>query len=181
MIAKTVEYLTSLSRTAPLLLLERYQELFEEMEIKMTDQLDPEDHKFDNKKRKHPLYKLQLQLEGNLQELPVIGFNSGKYDLNAIKISFFSYLVEHENFEFVVKRNNNYMCVKTENLKLLEISNYLAPEFNYAQFLKAYGCSEEKGNFPYEWVTTLEKLKHTVLPPKEAFYISLRNQHINIV
>ena len=72
MIAKTVEYLTSLSRTAPLLLLERYQELFEEMEIKMTDQLDPENHKFDNKKRKHPLYKLQLQLEGNLQELPVI-------------------------------------------------------------------------------------------------------------
>ena len=52
-------------------MLERYQELFEEMEIEMTDELDPEDPKFDSKKRKHPLYKLQLQLEGYLQELPV--------------------------------------------------------------------------------------------------------------
>ena len=78
MITKTVEYLKSLSRNAQLLLLERYQELFEEMEIKMTDQLDPEDHKFDSEKRKHPLYELQLQLEGYLQEFPVIGFNSGK-------------------------------------------------------------------------------------------------------
>ena len=96
-----------------------------------------------------------------------------------MKISFFSYLAEHENVKFVVKRSNNYMCVKTENLKLLDISNYLAPGFSYTQFLKAYGCSEEKGHFPYEWMTTLEKLKRTVLPPKEAFYSSLRNQHIS--
>jgi hypothetical protein len=75
-ISKAVKYLKSLSRTAQLLLLERYQELFEEMEIEMTDELDPEDPKFDSKKRKHPLYKVQLQLEGYLQELPVIGFNS---------------------------------------------------------------------------------------------------------
>jgi hypothetical protein len=75
-ISKAVKYLKSLSRTAQLLLLERYQELFEEMEIEMTDELDPEDPKFDSKKRKYPLYKVQLQLEGYLQELPVIGFNS---------------------------------------------------------------------------------------------------------
>jgi hypothetical protein len=48
-------------------------ELFEEMEIEMTDELDPEDPKFDSKKRKYPLYKVQLQLEGYLQELPQIG------------------------------------------------------------------------------------------------------------
>jgi hypothetical protein len=39
-ISKAVKYLKSLSRTAQLLLLERYQELFEEMEIEMTDELD---------------------------------------------------------------------------------------------------------------------------------------------
>ena len=96
-----------------------------------------------------------------------------------MKISFLSYQAEHENVKFVVNRNNNYMCVKTENLKLLDISNYLATGFSYVQFLKAYGCSEEKGHFPCEWMTTLEKLKHTALPPKEAFYSSLRNQHIS--
>jgi hypothetical protein len=41
--------------------------------------------------------------------------------LNAMKISFLSYQAEHENVKFVVNRNNNYMCVKTENLKLLDI------------------------------------------------------------
>jgi hypothetical protein len=46
------------------------------LKIEMTDELDPEYPKFDSKKRKHPLYKVQLQLEGYLQELPVIGFNS---------------------------------------------------------------------------------------------------------
>jgi hypothetical protein len=54
--------------------------------------------------------------------------------LNAMKISFLSYQAEHENVKFVVNRNNNYMCVKTENLKLLDIFNYLATGFSTFNF-----------------------------------------------
>ena len=70
------------------------------------------------------------------------------------------------------------MCVKTEKLKFLDITNYLAPGFSYAQFLKAYGCTEEKGHFPYEWMTSLEKLTATELPPHDAFHSTLKNENI---
>ena len=36
------------------------------------------------------------------------------------------------------------MGVKTETLKFLDIMNYLATGFSYAQFLKAYGFKEER-------------------------------------
>ena len=100
----------------------------------------------------HPLEKLQEKLELYLMELPVLGFNSGKYDINAAKNPFFAHLVKHEQVQFVIKRNNNHMCLKTMLLKFLDITNYLAPGFSYDQFLKAYECTQTKGYFPYEWV-----------------------------
>ena len=70
------------------------------------------------------------------------------------------------------------MCLKTKFLKLLDISNYVAPGFSYDQFLKAYECEQTKGYFPYEWVDGLDKLEETSLPPYAAFYSSLKNQNI---
>ena len=46
--------------------------------------------------------KLQEKLELYLMELPILGFNSGKYYINAAKNSF-SHLVKHEQVMFVVK------------------------------------------------------------------------------
>ena len=54
----------------------------------------------------HPLEKLLEKLELYLMELPVLGFNSGKYDINAAKNPFFAHLVKHEQVRFVIKRNN---------------------------------------------------------------------------
>jgi len=109
----------------------------------------------------------------------VVGFNSGKYDVNAMKVDFFAELVKSQRINYTVKRNNNFMCTKTEKLKFLDITNYLAPGFSYSQFLKAYGCTEEKGFFPYEWMTSLEKLNVSQLPPHEAFYSTLKNENIS--
>ena len=61
----------------------------------------------------HPLEKLQEKLELHLMELPVLGFNSGKYDINAAKNPFFAHLMKHEQVKFVIKRNNSHMCLKT--------------------------------------------------------------------
>ena len=114
-----------------------------------------------------------------LQELPVLGFNSGKYDINASKVSFISYLVKHEQVKFVIKRNNNHMCLKTQHLKFFDITNYLAPGFSYEQFLKAYECTQTKGYFPHEWVDTLEKMNFPSLPPKQAFHSTLSGTNIS--
>ena len=48
-----------------------------------------------------------------LKELRVVGFNSGTYDLCLIKEPFLTLL--HLNIEFTVKKNNNYVCVKSSN------------------------------------------------------------------
>ena len=124
------------------------------------------------------LTKLAEKLNAYLQELPVLGFNSGKYDLNAVKEFVFPYLIESQPIKFTVKRNSNHMCLKTNSLKFLDISNYVAPGFSYDQFLRAYECEQTKGFFPYEWIDSLDRLEETSLPSHEAFYSSLKNQNI---
>ena len=113
------------------------------------------------------------QLYGWMRQLPVIGFNSGKYDLNAIKQFIIPYFLsttsktgeqeEQEQEEqddkeeenegigsfFVIKRNNTFMCLSTDQLKFLDMINYIAPGFSYDKYLKAYGCELTKGHFPY--------------------------------
>ena len=124
------------------------------------------------------LNELAEKLHAYLNELPVLGFNSGKYDLNAVKKFLFPYQKEDHPSKFTVKRNNKHMVLKTKFLKLLDISNYVAPGFSYVQFLKAYECEQTKGFFPYEWVDGLDKLHKTSLPPHAAFYSSLKNGNI---
>ena len=131
------------------------------------------------KKTVKPLKKLRDRLENYLKELPVLGFNSGKYDLNAVKEFLFPVLVKSECIQFTIKRNNNFMCVKTDHLRFLDVTNFLAPGFSYDKFLKAYECPQTKGFFPYEWMDSLEKLQHPALPPHEAFFSSLTNTNIS--
>ena len=124
------------------------------------------------------LIELAEKLKAYIQELPILGFNSGRYDLNAVKEFLFPYLIETQPIKFTAKRNSNPMCLKTDFLKLLDISNYLAPGFSYDQFLKAYESEQSEGFFPYEWKDCLDKLEETSLPPHQTFYSTLKNQNI---
>ena len=70
------------------------------------------------------------------------------------------------------------MCLKTSNLKFLDITNYSAPGLSYDQFLKAYESKQTKGYFSYEWIDSLEKLTSPTLPPPEAFHSTLYGTNI---
>ena len=107
-------------------------------EIEDCEELFGEAQTSDNK----VLKELAEKLNAYIQELPVVDFNSGKYDLNAVKEFLFPYLIEHNPIKFTVKRNSNHMCLKTNFLKFLDITNYLAPGFSYDQILKAYECEQ---------------------------------------
>ena len=71
------------------------------------------------------------------------------------------------------------MCIKTERLKFVDISNYLAPGYSYDQFLKAYECTAQKGFFPYEWFDDVAKLDYETLPAHDDFFSALRNKNIS--
>ena len=127
--------------------------------------------------RNNPYKTLIGQLLGWLRQLPVIGFNSRKYDLNMIKRSFVPLLIS--NNAAVIKRQNTYMCLYTDELKFVDICNYLAPGVSYAKYLTAYGCELGKGHFPYEYMDDLQKLDERSLPPQSAFYSRLKNEGIS--
>ena len=129
------------------------------------------------KNRTNPFKKLLDQLFSWLHQLPVIGFNSGKYDLNMIKRSFVPLLIS--NNAAVIKRQNTYMCLYTDKLKFVDICNYLAPGVSYAKYLTAYGCELGKGHFPYEYMDDLQKLEDRVLLPQSAFFSQLKNEGIS--
>ena len=127
--------------------------------------------------RNNPYKTLTGQLLGWLRQLPVIGFNSGKYDLNMIKRSFVPLLIS--NNAAVIKRQNNFMCLSTDKLKFLDVTQYLAPGVSYAKYLKAYGCELQKGHFPYEYMDGIGKLEDRALPPQAAFYSQLKSEEIS--
>ena len=136
-----------------------------------------EEEENEKESKTNPFNTLAGQLLGWLRQLPVVGFNSGKYDLNVVK-KFFVPLLIHNNAA-VIKRQNTFMCFSTTNLKFLDVTQYLAPGVSYDKYLKAYGCELQKGHFPYEYMDDLHKLEDRALPPQAAFFSRLKNEGIS--
>ena len=112
--------------------------------------------------------------------VPVLGFNSGRYDLNLVKRDFHFFYTETDNRDIrTIKRCNQYIAVYTEHSLFLDMVNYLAPGYSYANYLKAFIAGECKGFFPYEWMTSTRKLSNVRLPPRSPFYSSLTGTGIS--
>ena len=122
--------------------------------------------------------QLVSSLLQHIGELVVVGFNSGKYDINVLKDILIPHLVNNQGIKFVIQKNQAYLALKSGSLKFLDVSNFLAADSSYAAFLKAYDCSVEKACFPYEYVDSPEKLKEPQLPPHSAFYSWLKKSNI---
>ncbi|KAJ8031107.1 hypothetical protein HOLleu_27721 [Holothuria leucospilota] len=175
-------YLTEISEKSATLLRETYGPYIQEIESRIAAEKEAfeelrEKREKNAKPRQHYLQVLYDKLLAYLNELPVLGFNSGKYDVNSVKQHLFPWLVENDPLKFIVKRCNNYMSVKSKHLLFLDIVNFIAPGFSYDAFLKAYDCSLSKGFFPYEWIN-FNNLANTSLPPYEAFYSDLKKSNI---
>ena len=128
----------------------------------------------------HPLQKIYGDMDTYMSQMPVLGFNSAKYDLNLIKRVLAKHLNMHEETgAFVIKKNNAYTCIATESLKFLDMSQFLAAGSSYTSFLKAYHVAEQKGYFPYEWFDDIAKLEYEFLPPHQAFYSQLKGSNIS--
>ena len=108
-----------------------------------------------------------------VKQVPVFGFNSGRYDINMIKEYFVRDLAIISDVN-VAKKENSYMFLSTPNFKFLDIKNYLAPGLSYDAWCRAYGCELQKLAFPYEWFDSFNKLNHKGPVKYEEFYSSLK-------
>ena len=125
------------------------------------------------------LENLYGKFEGYCKELAVCGFNSAGYDIKLIKKYLFKELCEHgQQPSFTVKKSGKYPCIKTEYFKFTDILQFLAPGYNLKSFFKAFGISEQKGFFPYDYFTHADQLDETTLPPYETFYSTIKGCYV---
>ena len=99
----------------------------------------------------------------------MLGFESGKYDLNLIKEHFVKVLADLGNIG-VAKKENKFMFLTKPEFKFLYVMNYLALGLNLDAWCRANNCQIQKLVFPYDWLDCYEKLEHVGPVQQEDFY-----------
>ena len=118
------------------------------------------------------------KIEEWCDQVPVLGFNSGTYDLNLIKKYFAERLADTTNKVRVAKHGNKIMFLLTSGFWFLDIINYLGPGTSYGKWVKAYECKAEKSWFPKEWFDRPEKLDYPGLPDYLDWYSKLKGDFV---
>jgi len=115
------------------------------------------------------------KLDDYCRQLPVLGFNSGKYDINVNKSFGFVECCLSDNINFIIKKGKNYMNIKTDSFTFLDALNYTSPT-TLDKFVEAYTGIKCKAIFPYEWFDSLSKLDEKEFPPIKAFDSKLKGE-----
>lgn len=115
-----------------------------------------------------------------IYQVPLVGFNSSRYDVNLIRNHLFDVL--GDDIKHSIKAGNGYMCLTTRRLKVLDISNYVSAETGSLEgylgaFLGSCACTDKirclcgvgKETFPYEYLTSYDVLDRPGIPPRSAF------------
>ncbi|XP_057312292.1 uncharacterized protein LOC130653799 [Hydractinia symbiolongicarpus] len=91
-----------------------------------------------------------------------------------IKRYFVDQIVRNDSEKInVAKKDNDYMFLTTSRFKFLDIKNFIAPGMSYDLWCKSLDCKLKKLVFPYEWLTSYDKLTHVGPVAYEHFYSSL--------
>jgi hypothetical protein len=179
----------------------KYSKLFEKIEQRKQEA--QERQKSEPNKITKAIVDKVLSEEGTITRfcatVPLIGFNSGRYDLNNIKEELIAAILQVSGCERITRRGqktndekkpelsvrailsgSGYMCLDAGGFKMLDISKYVAAGTSLRQYLKSYlgkcqcpdktkyTCQMSKGHFPYEYITSFDKLNDP-LPPRSAF------------
>ena len=110
-------------------------------------------------------------------QVPVLGFNSGHYDLKLIRQHFIPLLAQDPG-TFAAEKNGRIMFINTPKFKFLDVLNYLGPGITYEKWVKTYGATLAKSWLPYEWLDSPDKLDFPGLPPYMAWYSKLKGEYV---
>ena len=95
--------------------------------------------------------EVQKQWRQWVNQVLVIGFNSGKYGLNMVKEYFvkkISYNKEDECNEdvFAPKKEKVCLFLTTSRFKFLDVKNYIGPGLNFDAWCKSMSCRLQKNS-----------------------------------
>ena len=121
--------------------------------------------------------KQEAEIVKWLTQVPVLGFNSGHYDLKLIR-QYFIPLMARGKDVFAAEKNGRIMFINTPKFKFLDAVNYLAPGITYDKWVKTYGATLTKSWLPYEWFDSPAKLDFPGLPPYTAWYSKLKGEYV---
>ena len=110
-------------------------------------------------------------------QVPVIGFNSGRDDLNLTRKYFISHLGQ-EKVDSGEKQSQIMYMKKTPQFVFLDVINYLAPGITYDKRVKTYGAKQTKSWLPYEWFDSADKLNYKGLPPYRCWFSKVKNSFV---
>lgn len=167
MIAEMYSYIVQISEKSYDVMKKKFEKILLKLEASAAD---PTGHPTTISIDDEQLKKIFQDLHKWLKRIPVLGFNSGRFDINLVRSHIFPHILENDlNLETIIKKVNDYLSLTTEHAVFLDIKNYVAAGTSYDKWLKSNDIPLQKGLFPYDWFTGLEKLEETQLPSKEAF------------
>jgi G:T-mismatch repair DNA endonuclease (very short patch repair protein) len=178
LVGEMVDYMKEIADVVRTKKLEKFENVFKKLHDKIEEYREESEIKKHHGVMVSLLEKLCTRFEKYCFELPVLGFNSGRYDINLIKSKILQTLQLHKEENFIVKKNNNYVCISNGVFKFLDITQFLSPGTSYSSFLKSFEIEQGKGFFPYEYLTCKSKLTETSLPPIEKWWSSLKNKNV---
>ena len=127
LVDKMVELQLEQQETASAIMRDKFEEIFNVLDEKLTalENLKSEE----GKNKYNEIKTLKCGLERYCDQLPVIGFNSQRYDLPLIK-RYLPYSLQKLDTlpEMVIRKDNSYMA------KYLDLTNYLAAGTSLASF-----------------------------------------------
>jgi hypothetical protein len=118
------------------------------------------------------------QLDRYVQEVPILGFNSGMYDIN---LNITEFINEMKNTKITaIKNGNTYKALIGGNFRFLDICQYIPPGFNLDKYITAFNPNGmKKSVFPYEYIDSFEKLNENIdVLSRKHFFSSLKNKGI---
>jgi len=119
--------------------------------------------------------------------LPVLGFNSSKFDLNVLREFLPDVILApregHDEFAFqqrehIIKKGSSYTMIQTGGgLTFLDVKNFVTPGLSLDKTLKTYKAPCAKGFFPYKLLSDTSFFEREVPPEYTDFYSSLKNMN----
>jgi len=135
----------------------------------------------DCKKERLELRRLLSELETFIERLPVLGFNSSRYDILVLREQLLSQLnLPEDERAFVCKKETGYLCINTSHFSFLDCLLYLSPGTSLNDFLLGYASEDpdqKKFWFPYEKLRCLSDLQSRDMPVYNDYFSSLKGHN----